>query len=671
MIGHTAGIRTGGSDFRILGNLISGNSTGISISDEGGALVRGNRIGTDSTGGQARPNGAGIYIAFTARASVIGGPLAEHRNLVSGNSGIGIQVSNADSVLIEGNYIGTDATGSSDLGNGEGVLLRLNSHGNRISGNLISGNDATAIRIAGLNGAWPSGNVVTVNYIGIAANGDDPLPNASHGILVLDGRNNSIGDTGLAGRNYIAGNGGHGISVGGDSAAGNLIVNNSIGAGVSGVPAGNLDGIVLAGRTAGTSILDNDVVNNLFDGIRIADLARGNLVRDNLVAGNGGNGVSVLGTAASSELLHNSIDGNGLLGIDLGGDGVSGVDDGDDDDGPNGLQNRPDLLVVVADTGVTAHAELRSSPLAEFHVDWYDSDSCDPGGFGEGKTYIGSRAVTTDSAGRALFSQSFPAGTVSGVVTATVTDSAGNTSEFSNCEAVSPPGLFADLVVTVDDGADSVVAGDTLAWALTVENRGPDTLFGVVVSDTLSGSLTLLADSLDIPFAAAADTVLTYLLPVMGPGASTTFTIRGRVEGSGTVAHRAAGTGSGATDYRPTNNVDSDSTAAGPATGVEPDQGGTIPRTYSIAQNYPNPFNPSTSIFYTVPGKSRVELGVYNMLGELVMKLVDRVMPGGTHTARWEPGSLPAGVYFCRFVATDAGDPSRAVRLTRKMLYIK
>jgi len=59
------------------------------------------------------------------------------------------------------------------------------------------------------------------------------------------------------------------------------------------------------------------------------------------------------------------------------------------------------------------------------------------------------------------------------------------------------------------------------------------------------------------------------------------------------------------------------------------------------------------------------------MLGELVAKLVEGVVPEGTHTARWEPGSLPAGVYFCTIEAADAADASKAVRFSRKMLYIK
>jgi hypothetical protein len=96
-----------------------------------------------------------------------------------------------------------------------------------------------------------------------------------------------------------------------------------------------------------------------------------------------------------------------------------------------------------------------------------------------------------------------------------------------------------------------------------------------------------------------------------------------------------------------------------------------VPNGYSLEQNNPNPFNPSTTITYTVPVESRVDLGVYNMLGEQVANLVDQVVPEGTHTARWEPGSLPAGVYFCRIEAADAADPSKAVRLTRKMLYLK
>ena len=107
-----------------VGNLISGNTgAGISLGDLSSQnVVLGNFIGTDPTGTVALPNGAdGIDINATSAANTIGGTNTTPGqlnvgNLISGNTGYGVDVNGTDNVLL-GNYIGTDVTGTVALPN--------------------------------------------------------------------------------------------------------------------------------------------------------------------------------------------------------------------------------------------------------------------------------------------------------------------------------------------------------------------------------------------------------------------------------------------------------------------------------------------------------------------------------------------------------------------------
>lgn len=78
-----------------------------------------------------------------------------------------------------------------------------------------------------------------------------------------------------------------------------------------------------------------------------------------------------------------------------------------------------------------------------------------------------------------------------------------------------------------------------------------------------------------------------------------------------------------------------------------------IPAQYALRQNYPNPFNPDTRIQYDLPVHARVQLTVYNILGQEVARLVDRSMPAGYHTILWNgcdrfERPVPSGIYLCR-----------------------
>jgi hypothetical protein len=272
------------------GNLISGNQRGITAQAPG-TVIQGNLIGTDITGTKKVPNGTGI-LAQAANIS-IGGLTAGARNIISGNGGDGLTLSGAGSKL-HGNYIGTDITGAFDLGNGgsgvvagdsvviggtaagarnvisgnagfgnislgsnnsgsaaivqgnyigtdvtgtkairsttfAGITISSDNHqiGGTVAGaqNVISGH-IVGIQVGGFISSATRGNVIQGNLIGLNAQGTAPLPNSQQGIVFSTAENNTVGGTQAGAANKIAFNGSSGVLV--FAGTGNSIRGNSI-----------------------------------------------------------------------------------------------------------------------------------------------------------------------------------------------------------------------------------------------------------------------------------------------------------------------------------------------------------------------------------------------------------------------------------------------------------
>jgi len=81
-------------------------------------------------------------------------------------------------------------------------------------------------------------------------------------------------------------------------------------------------------------------------------------------------------------------------------------------------------------------------------------------------------------------------------------------------------------------------------------------------------------------------------------------------------------------------------------------------------RNYPNPFNPSTVIFFSLPESDHARLTIYDILGNLVTRLIDRVLPSGKYSVAWDATSFPSGAYFYR-LETSAGTQNGKMTLLK------
>jgi len=211
-------------------NVISGNEdAGLYLEDSDLNQILGNYIGTDKNGTFAVPNLCGIAIS-SSTANIVGGNTAAARNLISGNTQGGMDLTLCSSTIIQGNYIGTNAAGTQAIPNTYGINLRLFNNDNQIGGNfstegnLISGNDSMGIKLVGVF------NRIQGNRIGVQADGISPLGNGEAGISIPEGNGNEIGGPNSTQGNIIAFHGGDGIRIHAatGSTESNLISHNAI-----------------------------------------------------------------------------------------------------------------------------------------------------------------------------------------------------------------------------------------------------------------------------------------------------------------------------------------------------------------------------------------------------------------------------------------------------------
>ena len=441
-----------GGDSAGTGNLISGNESGINLGAPQNT-IQGNLIGTDITGTKKLPNGDGI-LAIGPNI-LIGGLTPGARNLISGNA-TGVVISGQGSKL-QGNFIGTDITGTVALGNiSDGVIASNGALiGGTVSGarNVIAGNEQSNISLP-FNGSDP-GVTVQGNYIGTDVTGNRAIISSftlSPGIAI-SGSNNLIGGLAPEARNVISGN-----------VVGIRLRSANVGSPQENLIQGNLIGLN-AGGTGPLPNTQNGVEflqgsNNILGGTQSGAA--------NKIAFNRIHGVTVSPLSSQNSIRGNSIFSNDGLGIDLGANGVTANDATDADVGANNLQNFPVLTSVMSSgNSTTILGSLKSTPNTTFQIDFYSSAALDPSGNGEGALFFGTTPVTTNSNGDATINVTLPVPLATGrVITATATDPNGNTSEFSAGDITSAAGTLQFSVSSIQ------VIEDLGLLNLTVVRKG-------------------------------------------------------------------------------------------------------------------------------------------------------------------------------------------------------
>jgi len=320
-----------------------------------------------------------------------------------------------------------------------GVIPAQNGIGMSLSNRTIiggtadgEGNVITASRIgtAIILGQGAVDTVIQGNLIGTNASGT-ARASTEIGIEVVGGSGTLIGGTEPGAGNVIAASR-FGISMTSQSDA--TIQGNFIGTDATGTS-------VFGSTTAGIFV-NHAGANGLIGG---TDPAAANKIANHR------NGI-VLRLADTVSILGNEIFSNTVLGIDLGQNGVTLNDADDSDTGPNGLQNFPVLgLASLNGSNLNLRGSLSSIPNMTFRLEFFANTLADPSGFGEGERYLGSTTVITDGTGNVSFDVSLAAPSSAGeLITATATDPAGNTSEFSAFLEAVPGFIPVDIDIKPD-----------------------------------------------------------------------------------------------------------------------------------------------------------------------------------------------------------------------------
>ncbi len=294
-------------------------------------VVQGNRIGRNPTSAQSQGNGIGVEVGGGAFDNTVGGTTAAARNVISGNVKEGVLLTDSGTTgnVVEGNYVGTDATGTHPVANGTGVEIAGGASDNTVGGtnagarNVISGNSVEGLSIAG---SATTGNLVEGNYVGTDASGSVPLANFDG--IALSGTGNTIGGTASGAGNVFSGNSRIGVAMGfafNDVVEGNLIGVNAQGTGrltngSFGIFAAAGSGDTIGGTAAGAG----NVIGGLSgDGIEMDDSAAPAGTNNNVIEGNFlgtdpsgqhnfGNAIGILleGNAVTQGVANNTVSGN-------------------------------------------------------------------------------------------------------------------------------------------------------------------------------------------------------------------------------------------------------------------------------------------------------------------------------------------------------------------------
>lgn len=444
-------------------NVISANTEiGIYIESADSNIVCGNYIGTDATGSFAfeyAPDSAiqanGVEINTTGQHNVIGGTTTAERNIISGNRVYGcIYYGNCSQNNICGNYIGTDAAGENAIPNATGICVDGSSNHNIMENNVLSGNRSYGLFIVTRG---TDGNVFRGNLVGTNALGTNALPNDVGLMLAADAKDNVIGGETDSDRNIFSGNRYAGIEVTDAGTENNRIEGNFIGTDISGnQPLPNENGIIVSALVKHLLIQCNVISGNTAYGVVLTDEADSNMLyfnqigagADSAVAlGNGACGLLLAGGTTHNLIFRNHIGHNDSLGIVMmGGEtryntlsqnvlvdnqygGIFFVDDCNEGIRP------PQVAEVIFDPvtqktwirGTVEVDEPQSAVVEVFLADLAENSPL-PIQLPQAQQFAVQGTVSSDGTWQ-LVTEGFEP---DDRFVATVTDAAGNTSEFSN-----------------------------------------------------------------------------------------------------------------------------------------------------------------------------------------------------------------------------------------------
>jgi parallel beta-helix repeat protein len=295
-----------------LGNLISGNRGAGVFIGAGSARnkLNGNFIGTTADGDAGIGNGgAGVWIDRADRNSLTGCRFVNnpfvYYNVISGNRGNGLRITDSNGVVVQGNFFGIGADNATVIANGRnGILVEGTSRNPQVGGVIPLGNVSAGNRRNGIAVTGRVRGFVSFNTFGGLFAFQGAAPNGHDGVLIT-----ATGGNNLVRTSVLSGNRGNGIEVGGNAW------------GVT------IDPVILGMNTSGKTALPNGG-----DGLRIDGTAHGNIVgghlrsviRQNTFSGNAGYGVAITGAAHGNHVFRGFI-GTEILGEDAAANGRGGV----------------------------------------------------------------------------------------------------------------------------------------------------------------------------------------------------------------------------------------------------------------------------------------------------------------------------------------------------------
>ncbi len=280
------------------GNLISGNGGNGVLINNGATQTQlsGNFVGTSASGNSGLGNRLdGVAIVGASGNELLGCNINQSPfvfyNVLSGNGGNGLRITNSNNTTVQANFLGVGANNATVVGNrGDGLLVSGSSKNTQVGGviplgNVISGNNRNGIEVTNRASGFTSFNT----FGGVYAFGG-AAPNRRDGILITSSGGNNLIRTSI-----ISGNGGNGIEL-----------------------AGNAQGVQVTDTAVGTNSDIQTAIPNGGNGIRIAGRAHKNAIGgfqpsiepQVTVDASRGYGIQIVGSARNNVVFHTVIGAN-------------------------------------------------------------------------------------------------------------------------------------------------------------------------------------------------------------------------------------------------------------------------------------------------------------------------------------------------------------------------